>query len=638
MAKRIIEELKKPFQQPKPELDASQQTGGVTSVFGQGPHEKGISDKKKKPKDVKGTLARLWNYLAKTKNKLFLVVFMVFISSGLGLLGPVIVGFAIDDYITNREEQGFIWMLVSLGFVFAGQAAAMMIHNNTMIAIAQRTVYQLRTELFNKFHKLPIAYFDKRQHGELMSRVTNDIENVSNTLNTSFIQLCSSVLTLIGTVIVMLVLSPIMTAVTMTIIPAMYFGMKWITKRTSVRFKAQQRHLGEINGFIEETLSGQRVIKVFSQEERVLTEMTEKNNVLRIAGFWAQVYSGFIPKLMNFLNNASFALIAGVGGFLAYHNPEIVSIGVIVIFVEFSRQFTRPLNDLANQWNTLLSAVAGAERVFEVMDEDNEAKGETNAKAMDEVKGDVTFQHVTFSYEKEAGHIIHDVSFKAKAGETVAFVGPTGAGKTTMINLLARFYEVDDGDILLDDRPIESITRESLRSQLACVLQDTFLFTGTIRENIRYGRLNATDEEVVNAAISANAHDFISKLPQGYDTRISSEGGGISQGQKQLLSISRAILADPKLLILDEATSNIDTVTEITIQEALGRLMEGRTSFVIAHRLNTIRNADQIIVLQEGEITERGSHDELLAANGFYATLHHNALAGVSGYADQARA
>ncbi len=462
----------------------------------------------------------------------------------------------------------------------------------------------------------------------MMSRITNDMENVSTTLNSSVIQIFSSGLTLIGTVSVMLWLSPLLTVITLVVVPLMFYGMKWITSRTGRLFKEQQGNLGELNGFVEETISGQRIIKTFSQEDKVMKDFIARSEKLKQAGYYAQAYSGLIPKLMNLLNNLSFAIIAAAGGYLALKGS--ISIGVIVIFTEYARQFTRPLNDLANQFNTILSAVAGAERVFEILDKEKEEADEQDAGTLKEVKGNVRFEGVFFAYET-GEETITDVSFEASAGETVAFVGPTGAGKTTLINLLSRFYEPKEGKILVDGQDIQRVTRESLRKQMGFVLQDSFLFQGTIKENIRYGRLEADDEEVIGAARLANADSFIRKLPNQYETVLSQDGSGISQGQRQLLSIARAILADPKILILDEATSSIDTITEVKIQEALDHLMEGRTSFVIAHRLNTIQKADKIIVLMEGSIIESGTHDELLKQKGFYYDLYENQLKGQAG-------
>ncbi|MEB1809339.1 MAG: ABC transporter ATP-binding protein/permease [Bacillaceae bacterium] len=608
----MLKEVSKPFQHKKVAMDPKDNSTGAKQ--------------KKKAKNWAGTLKRIWRYLAQNKSPLILVLVLVIVSSVFALLGPFIVGMAIDEFIVTRNFDGLVYVILGLSAIYVIHSAAVWGQNFVMIRVAQKTVFQMRSDLFKRLHQLPIAFFQKRQHGELMSRVTNDIENVSSTLNSSVIQVISSVLTLVGILIVMLWLSPLLTLVTLTIIPLMVLGMKWITKRTGKLFKEQQRNLGEVNGFIEETLSGQSIIKTFSQEPKVLAEFQEKNKRLREAGFWAQTISGFIPKLMNVLNNLSFAVIALVGGIFVLNG--MVSIGVIVIFAEYARQFTRPLNDLANQFNTILSAIAGAERVFEVIDEKEESADETNAIALKEVKGEVEFKQVSFSYESDE-NTLRNVSFTVTPGQTVALVGPTGAGKTTVINLLTRFYDADGGQILIDGYEMKKIQRESLRRHMGFVFQDSFLFEGTIRENIRYGRLTASDREVEEAAKLANAHSFIMKLPDQYDTVLKQDGSGISQGQKQLLSIARAIVADPKILVLDEATSNIDTITEVKIQEALQRLMKGRTSFVIAHRLNTIQKADQIIVLQEGEIIEKGNHKSLIQERGFYYELNSSQISKI---------
>lgn len=576
--------------------------------------------KRKRVDNWLATTRRIWSYLKVHKRLLLLVVLMIVLSSALSLLGPFLIGVAIDEYLMVSQTTGLMSLLILLVVVYIGHALTMWLQHFWMIGIAQRTIYTIRTELFNHIQRLPIPFFDKRQHGELMSRMTNDIENVSNTLNSSVIQIISSVLTFFGILAVMLWLSPLMTLITISVVPIMVFGMKWITKRTSIFFKQQQKTLGDANGFIEETLSGQRIVKAFSQEEKVIEHFKAKNEQVRTTSFWAQTYSGFIPKLMNVLNNLSFAVIAFIGGMLALQENSAITVGIIVIFAEYSRQFTRPLNDLANQFNTLLSAVAGAERVFEVLDEKEEVDRKQTS-TLHEIRGDVTFKDVDFSYGDES-KTISKVSFDVKAGEMVALVGPTGAGKTTIINLLSRFYEPKSGEILLDGTPISNYKREELRKEMGFVLQDSFLFQATIRENIRYGRLNATDDEVEEAARKANAYSFIKQLPDGFDTMLDQEGSGISQGQKQLLSISRAILVNPSILILDEATSNIDTITEMKIQEALRRLMKGRTSFVIAHRLNTIQEADHILVLQEGEIVEQGSHEELIQKGGLYSSMN----------------
>ncbi|MGM9950296.1 MAG: ABC transporter ATP-binding protein, partial [Lysinibacillus sp.] len=567
--------------------------------------------------DWKSTLGRIWRIVDEQRGLLVLVFIMVVASSLLSLAGPFLIGRMIDRYVVPGEYDGMAPMIGVLAVVYALLSVALFLQNYWMIGIAQSTIYRMRTGVFSKLLHLPVTYFDKRQHGELMSRATNDIETVSSTLNSAFIQAVSSVLTLTGTVLVMLYLSPLLTVLTMTIIPLMFLAMRWITRRTGRLFKEQQAAVGALNGMIEETISGQRVVKAFSQEQRVMEEFEEKSGRLRTVGFWALSYSGYIPKVMNALNNMSFAIVAAIGGLLALNG--YVTIGTIVIFTEYARQFTRPLNDLANQFNTVLSAIAGAERVFAIMDE--QAEEDEGVKDI-ELRGAVAFRDVSFKYDPQAqAYTLRNIDFAILPGQTVALVGPTGAGKTTIMQLIARFYDVESGAVEFDGRDVRSIARQTLRSQMAFVLQDPFLFEASVYENIRYGKLDATDEEVVEAAKKANAHDFIMKLPDGYRTVLSADGGEISQGQKQLLSIARALVADPVILLLDEATSSIDTVTEMKIQEALEVLMEGRTSFVIAHRLNTVRNADVVLVMQQGTVVEAGMQDELIARGGVYAGM-----------------
>ena len=625
----MLSELKKPFQSQRhkqrilensfhSEMEEKQENQ-TPKIH---PHRHGKMPIEK-PNNWFATVRRIWGYLSKDKALFFVVIMLVVITTGFGLLAPVLVGKAIDDYILSHNSQGLLRLLIGLLIIYVVHAFTSFLQNYLMIGISQKTVYSLRTDLFRILHRLPIYYFDKRQYGEIMSRVTNDIENVSSTLNNSVIQISTSMLMLVGTISVMLWLSPLLTLITLLIVPLMFIGMKWITKRTGKSFREQQRNLGELNGYIEETISGQRIVKTFSQEQKVISEFMIRNEKLKTSGFWAQTISGFIPKLMHILNNLSFAIIAGVGGILALRGA--ITIGVIVVFTEYARQFTRPLNDLANQFNTLLSAVAGAERVFELLDEKQESNDEESSIELSEIKGEVEFDSVTFSYENE-GDTVTDISFRALPGEMIALVGPTGAGKTTIINLLTRFYDVAEGNIFIDGKEIKTIKRESLRTHLGFVLQDSFLFEASIRENIRYGNLEALDEEVEEAAKLANAHSFIMKLPEKYDTVLKQDGSGISQGQKQLLSIARVILSNPSVLILDEATSSIDTITELKIQEALQRLMYGRTSFVIAHRLNTIRQADQILILNQGRLIERGDHQTLMREKGFYFELYQSQL------------
>jgi len=586
---------------------------------------KGPVQKKKGPRanNWKNTLYRIWKIIDEKRALLIAVLLLVVVSSGMSLLGPFLIGHIIDEYVLKHHFDGMVPIIIGLVFIYIALVISLFLQNYWMIGIAQSTVYRMRTGMFHHLLHLPVSFFDKRQHGDLMSRATNDIETVSATLNTSFIQVLSSLLTLTGTIVVMLSLSPLLTVLTMLIIPLMFIATRWITKRTGKLFKAQQAALGAINGMIEETISGQRIVKAFSQEERVMNEFREKNTRLRSTGFWALTYSGFIPKVMNLLNNISFAIVAGIGGVLAYKG--FVSIGTIVIFTEYARQFTRPLNDLANQMNTVLSAIAGAERVFSIMDEtveDDKGKVDETHKLL----GEVEFLNVSFKYEQaEEALTLRNISFHVQPGQTAALIGATGAGKTTIMQLIARFYDVQNGEVLFDGLNVMDIKRKTLRSQMAFVLQDSFLFEASVYENIRYGRLEATNEEIIEACKKANAHDFIMKLPNGYDTILKSDGSEISQGQKQLLSIARAFVADPVILLLDEATSSIDTVTEVKIQQALEELMKGRTSFVIAHRLNTIRNADVVFVLQEGRIIESGTQKELLEHNGIYANMLNQA-------------
>ena len=591
-------------------------------------------DVKRQPKKKKGerasdwkyTLGRIWKIVDEQRFLLIMVFAMVVVSSIAALIGPFIIGKIIDNYVMKKQFDGILTPIFWLIGVYIILSITLFLQSYWMIGIAQQTIYRMRTSLFSHMLRLPISFFDKRQHGELMSRATNDVETVSATLNSAFIQVFSSVLTLVGTFVVMLILSPLLTFITMLIIPVMFWAMGWITRRTGKLFKEQQAAVGALNGMIEETISGQRVVKVFSQEERVKEEFREKSLRLRRTGFWALSYSGYIPKVMNGLNNMSFALVAGIGGILALNgNVTGVTVGTIVIFTEYARQFTRPLNDLANQFNTVLSAIAGAERVFNIID--TEVEKDTGDKKELRLLGDVESRNVSFKYNLEQlDYTLKNIQFKVKKGQTVALVGPTGAGKTTIMQLITRFYDPLEGSVLFDGVDIREIPRETMRSQMAFVLQDPFLFEASVYDNIRCGRFDATNEDVIEAAKKANAHDFIMKLENGYDTVLNADGSEISQGQKQLLSIARALVADPVILLLDEATSSIDTVTELKIQEALEVLMEGRTSFVIAHRLNTIRNADLVFVMQEGKLVEAGPQQQLIESKGIYASMLQSGL------------
>ncbi|CAM4227514.1 ABC transporter ATP-binding protein [Lacicoccus alkaliphilus] len=567
--------------------------------------------------DFWGTLVRLWQFMRGERRLLYFIIFVVMITSLLTIVGPFMIGYTVDNYLVVQQFDGLITLLMFIFFIYVLSAGTQYLASFLMVGLAQRTIYNLRVRLFSHMQQLSVRFFDKRQHGELMSRMTNDIETLSQTMNSSFIQFTTSIVTLIATVSVMLYLSPLLTLLTMTIVPLLVFGVAFVTRRTGPLYKQRQRRTGELNGYIEEVISGQEIVKVFSQEERTINDFEERAANLRHVTFWALLYAGFIPKIMNMLNNISFAIVAGAGGLMALYTDGLITIGTIVIFAEFARQFTRPLADLSNQFNQVLSAIAGAERVFTIIDTEPETDDGTIEDQA--VEGKIDFKNVYFSYDKEQfEHTIRDLSFSIDAGESVALIGSTGAGKTTVMQLLARFYEVDGGEILIDGTNLTDYKRHTIRSQTAFVLQDPYLFEATIRENIRYGKLDATDEDVIEAAKLANAHDFIMQLEDGYDTVLELDEGFISQGQKQLISIARALVTDPAILLLDEATSSIDTVTELKIQEALEHLMKGRTSIIIAHRLNTIKAVDRIFVLEQGQMLESGSEEELMRRKGRY--------------------
>lgn len=579
-----------------------------------------------KPRDAKNTLKRLWWYLSEHKIRLFLVLFLVAITSVLTLVGPYLIGKAIDNYIIPRDFNGLFRLLILMAAIYVLMSLFTWLQSRTMINVAQLTIRNMRKDAFDKLQILPVSFFDARPRGDIMSRLTNDIDLINNALSSSLTQIFSSVITLIGTVILMLWLSPLLTGVSMITVPIMLITTNIVTRHTRRYFSEQQRVLGMLNGFAEENISGQKVVKAFVREAKEIERFEVTNQELKNVGIKAQIYSGIMGPLMNVLNNIGFAIVALSGGWLAV--KQIITIGTIAAFINYTRQFTRPLNELANQINTIQSAIASAERLFEIMDEPPEPPDPPDAIELKSVKGDVEFRNVSFSYKSDEA-VLKNISFHAHPGQTIALVGPTGAGKTSIINLLARFYDPDSGDIFIDGYNIQKITRKSLRSSLGIVLQDTYLFSESVKDNIRYGRLDATDEEVKTAARLANAEQFILNLPQGYDTILSEDGGDLSQGQRQLLAIARAILADPAILILDEATSSVDTRTEQHIQEAMYKLMKGRTSFVIAHRLSTIRKADMILVIDDGEIIERGNHVQLLRQKGFYYDLYMSQFAHI---------
>lgn len=574
---------------------------------------------KRKAKNQKETILRIWNQLSKHRLKLLIVLGFVFASTVLGLLGPYYLGITIDSYILKKDVSGSIQMAVLLAVIYLAGSLFTWLQQDMMVRVSLTTIRTIREELFAKLQQLSLRFFDTRSQGDLMSRVTNDIDNLNNALSQSLVQIFSSVLTIAGVTIAMLSLNWMMAVVSFLIIPVMLFVSRRIIRVSSRNFAKRQQDLGQLNGYIEEAISGKEVITLYGQEKKTIQEFHEINEELRKSAMLAETFSGFLGPVNNFINNLGFGLIIATGAILTLN--DMASIGVIAAFVTYSKLFFRPINQLTNLWNTIQSAIAGAERVFEVMDEVPDLKDVPNAAAVKSFEGYIEFRDVSFGYEKN-NRILKNISLKANPGETIALVGPTGSGKTTIINLLSRFYDRSSGDLFIDDKPIEAYKMADLRKRIGIVLQETYLFSGTLMENIRYGRLDATDEEVIKAAKIAAAHQFIKHLPERYETKITSGGTNLSQGQRQLLAIARAILADSDILILDEATSSIDTRTEIAIQEGLKNLTKGKTTFVIAHRLKTIEKADQIYVIDQGQIKESGTHEELLASEGFYYQLY----------------
>jgi ATP-binding cassette, subfamily B, multidrug efflux pump len=576
-----------------------------------------------KPKNLAGTLKRLWFYFGSERKILAIIFTFILIDSILTLSAPYLIGKAVDAMTLHGKVHFGVLEVTILLLLCAYVMDAVLTFSQgwLMAGVSQRIVKSLRHALFQKLQKLPISFFDSRTHGELMSRLSNDIDNVSNTISQSTTQLMSGVIVIVGSLTMMLILSPILTLASLITVPLVFLLTRTIAKKTSVLFKDQQVQLGRLNGHIEETISGLHVVKAFNHEKKAIEEFEAVNSMLRNVGLKAQIWSGFLMPIMNVINNLGFAVVAVVGGILAIKGN--ITIGIIASFLTYSRQFVRPLNDLANIFNILQSGVAGAERVFEIYDEKEESPDREDAIPLENPRGEVIFENVSFGYRADVP-ILKNVSFHAEPGSSTALVGPTGAGKTTIVNLLTRFYDVTSGRILIDGRDIRDYTRDSLRSCFGFVLQDTYLFSGTIKENIKYGKPNATDAEVEDAARMANADAFIKRLPNQYDTVLLENGGNLSQGQRQLLAIARVILAKPLLLILDEATSSIDTRTELHIQDALLSIMKGRTSFIIAHRLNTIRDADTIMVIDDGEIVEKGSHDQLISHDGRYHNMFYN--------------
>jgi ATP-binding cassette subfamily B multidrug efflux pump len=577
-----------------------------------------------KPKNWKSTLRRLWSYFGKEKALLAFIFSMVIVDSAITLTGPYLIGVAIDSMSPGGGQVDFSQLEIALFALIAAyvtDGALTFAQGWMMAGVSQRMVMNLRRSLFAKIQKLPLRFFDTRSHGELMSRLSNDIDNVSTTVAQAVVQVMTGSISILGALAMMLYLSPLLTLASLITVPAVFLLTRTIARKTGGLFKEQQVRLGALNGHVEEAISGIHIVKAFNREEKVTREFEAINGELCRVGIQAQIRSGFLMPIMNVISNVGFAALAITGAWLAVES--LITVGVIASFLSYSRQFVRPLNDLANTFNLLQSGIAGAERVFEVLDEDEEPADPPEAVRLENPAGHVRFERVDFGYRADVP-ILRDISFESPAGSSTALVGPTGAGKTTIVNLLTRFYDVTGGSIQIDGKDIRDYSLDSLRRSFGIVLQDTYLFSGTIKENIRYGKPEAGDEEIREAAAMANADTFIRRLPNGYDTVLSENGGNLSQGQRQLLAIARVILAKPSILILDEATSSIDTRTELQIQDALLQVMKGRTSFIIAHRLNTIREADRIMVIDQGRIVEQGSHDELMARKGVYYGMFMN--------------
>lgn len=584
-----------------------------------------------KPKDFKGSSKKLIKYLGKYWIAIVIVMIFAAASTVFSVAGPKVMGKAttalaegLMDKISGTGGIDFDYiakvLLFTLG-LYIISAVFMFIQGLIMTNITQKTCYRMRKEIVEKINRMPMKYFESRTYGEVLSRITNDVDTLGQSLNQSITQVITSVATLIGTLVMMLSISPLMTLISIVILPVSAFLISFVVKHSQKFFRQQQEYLGHINGQVEEVYGGHLIIKAYNKEEETLSAFRQANDVLYRSAWKSQFLSGLMMPIMQFVGNLGYAGVAISGGILAI--KKVITIGDIQAFIQYVKNFTQPIQQIAQVATQLQSMTAASERVFEFLEEEEEDITVEDPVSVSDIEGRVEFSHVKFGYDPD-NMIIKDFSAKVEPGQQVAIVGPTGAGKTTMVKLLMRFYDVNSGSILVDGHDVREYNRPQLREAFGMVLQDTWLFKGTIMENIRYGRLDATDEEVIEAAKAAHAHHFIQTLPGGYNMELNEDASNVSQGQKQLLTIARAILADNRILILDEATSSVDTRTEIRIQKALDNLMRGRTSFVIAHRLSTIKNADMILVMKDGDIIEQGNHEELIKKNGFYAELYNS--------------
>jgi ATP-binding cassette subfamily B protein len=581
-----------------------------------------------KAKDARGALNRLVSYLGDYKIHLVVIAFLTALSSLLSLAGPYLIGVAIDTTILSSDLGGLVRISLLLIGVYLFSALVSMASGWVMAIISQRSLKKLRKELFEHMQTLSLSFFDRRMSGDLMSRLTNDVDAIGRAISQNVTQIISSFITLVGIVVMMFALNVWLALASLIVFPLMVVLTAVVGQRTRSGFRDLMTNMGALNSIMQETITGQRVVIAFEQQESVNRKFDSTNDTVKAISVKANTYAMLMMPLMSILSNANIAIVAGVGSWMTLQGWATV--GLIATFITYSRRFADPLRQFSNIYNSIQSALAGAERIFEVIDTIPELTDASDAIDSDDFEGKVEFENVDFEYVQDVP-VLKDINLKAEPGQTIALVGPTGAGKTTIVNLLTRFYDIKNGSIKIDSNDIRKIKKDDLRKQLGIVLQDVFLFSGTVMDNIRYGRLDATNEECIQAAKLANADGFIRRLPKGYDTELSERAGNLSQGQKQLISIARALVADPAILVLDEATSSVDTRTEIQIQEAFRRLMRGRTSFVIAHRLSTIRRADIVLVINEGEIIERGTHKELMEMKGFYYRVYMSQFKGTNG-------